>query len=511
MPAPAPNHLLADEAFRQTLTRRHLPAYLERQRWYTSKGRPLAGITVTALPPLGDAAALWLLEIAFGDGAAETRVLAVAERDRAFAPDDPRVVCRTDGGALVDAVAEEAFRERLYGLMAAGGAVAGEAGVLRGVAGATLRARPAYAGSRVPPQNSSNTVVVYPPDGFFKLFRRTEPGRHPDAELIAYLAEERGFGSVPAFGGALEFAPAGGGEAVTLGLMLGRVDHRGEAWETMLHDVAAYAAALRGDAGLRALDVAGDLASPLRPADLPPALLAAVGEDTVRRLTLLGRRTAEMHVHLAAGEGEGMAPEPLDGDYWAPAVAQLRERLAAEAAYAEDADTRAALGAIDAWLARTRLPRLPAGRTRVHGDYHLGQVLDTAEDVVVIDFEGEPLHSLAYRRRRHPPAKDVAGMVRSLHYAPYAHALREADGAEGAMAAARTWYRLAARLFLTAYRETAGGASFVPRDPRERDALLAFFLADKALYELAYERASRPAWLAIPRAGVRGVGEMVAG
>lgn len=510
MPA-APDALLADAAFRQNLTQRHLPAYLERQRWYTSKGRPIDSIEITALPPLDDGSSIWLLEVRFADGDQELRVLPVAELERAFAPDDPRVICRTDGGALIDAVGEESHREALYAVMAGDVGLTSPAGILRGVAGATLRENPTYAGSSLPPQNSSNTVVTFAPEGFFKLFRRTEPGRHPDAELIAYLSEERGFGSVPSFGGALEFEPAGGGEPITLGLMLGRIDHRGEAWETMLHDVASYARAFRSDEQLRGLDISGDLARPLRPEQLPPELNAAIGGDTIRRLTLLGKRTAQMHVHLAAGSAPGMRPEPLDEAYWRGATAQLLERVRAEAGYAGDDATRSALEAIGSWLSSTRLPELPAGRTRVHGDYHLGQVLDTATDLVIIDFEGEPLHSLAYRRRRHPPFKDVAGMVRSLHYAPYAHALQEADGADWALAAARTWYHVAARLFLTAYFEVVGASEFSPRDVLERDRLLAFFLADKALYELAYERASRPGWLAIPRAGVRGVGELIGG
>ena len=517
-------HLLpphADAAgFGESLLRDRLPAYLERQRWYTSKGRPIAALDVTPLPSWSAREGFWLARIRFADAdadadaAEELRVLALAEvgPERAFAPDDPRVVATTPTGAtLVDAVGEEGFRARVYELMAREGSLAEGGAVLRGTAGRTCREHPAYAGSRVPPQNSSNTVVAYEPGGFFKLFRKTEPGVHPDAELLAYLSEGRGFASVPPFGGALSYRPGGGDEAaeVTIGLLLGRVDHRGEAWETMLHDVAAYARAFRDDADLRGLTIGDDLAAPLRPEHLPPGLSRALGGDTVRRLRLLGERTAEMHLHFAAGRGAGMEPVDLDDGYWAAAKTALVARLREEERYA-GGEAAGHLARIADWLERTRLPRVAGGCTRVHGDYHLGQVLDTADDVVIIDFEGEPLHSLAYRRRRHPPFKDVAGMVRSLHYAPYAHALQETDGAAWAMRAARTWYAVAARLFLTAYLERAGAAAaFVPRDPAERDALLAFFLADKALYELAYERASRPAWVAIPRAGVAGVAAML--
>ena len=503
-------HLLADAGFGESLTAQHLPAFLSRQRWYTSKAKTIADLDVTPLPSQSTDMGLWLVRIVFADDTDELRVLAVAEVDRPFAPDDPRVIARTDAGALIDAVGEEGFRESLYALMAGDVQLQTDTGTLTGVAGKTCREQPEYVGSNVPPQNSSNTVITYQPEGFFKLFRKTEAGLHPDAELLEYLSKERHFASVPTFGGALGFTPVGSDEPITLGLMLGKVDHRGEAWETMLHDVAAYAKTFRESETLQTLRISGDLTNPLRREHLPAELMGAMGQDTIRRIELLGQRTAEMHLHFAAGKREAIAPQPLTRDYWASAKTALAKRVGEEARYAQDV-LKGSLTSIESWLNDTALPVLDAGCIRVHGDYHLGQVLDTADDVVIIDFEGEPLHSLSYRRRRHPAFKDVAGMTRSLHYAPYAHALQEADGADWALASAKTWYHVAARLFLTRYFDTVGDAPFVPSDPGDRDALLAFFLVDKALYELAYERSSRPGWIRIPEAGVNAAAAMLAG
>ena len=146
-------HLLDDARFGESLTQHHLPAYLERQRWYTSKGKAISGITLTALPSDAADYGLWLARIGFASGETELRVLAVAEVPGRFAPDDQRVICRTDRGALVDAMGEERFRESLYTLMAGGLSWTDEHGTLRGEAGRVCRAQPTYTRSHVPAQN----------------------------------------------------------------------------------------------------------------------------------------------------------------------------------------------------------------------------------------------------------------------------------------------------------------------------------------------------------------------
>ena len=483
-----------------------LPDYLAAQRWFTSKGQTIGALTLELLPRFCSAGRLSLLHIRFEDGAGEVRPLPIAVLGRdADVPDD-RVIARLpDGDArVVDAVELDGFRESLYTFMASGRRVEDEYGALIAEAGPLLKRAPQCGANAFPSQQSSNSVVTYEPDGFLKLFRKTEPGLHPDAELIGYLSGECHFGSVPPFGGALHFQPAGDGEALSLALMLGKVDNRGELWNTMLEDVAAYAKTYhRGDGDALSLN----LLKPLRTADLPDVLRDGIGAATLRRIERLGTRTAEMHLHLAASTDPEIAPTDLRGDYWDALTAHLAKRLKEESARADDSMTDV-LGDVSTWLASATLPDVPGGRIRVHGDYHLGQVLDTGDDLVIIDFEGEPLYSLAYRRSRHPAFKDVAGMLRSLHYAPYAYAIQQTAGTEDDFAAAADWYAAASRIFLTTYLDRVGEANFLPADPTERATLLSFFLADKALYELAYERSSRPDWIEIPRQGIRQVVRM---
>ncbi len=502
-------HLLEDHAFSSALISKHLPAFLKRQRWYTSKDKVITAIRLTGLPSEDESYGIWLADLSFADDTSELRVIAVAEVRRLVAPNALRLICPTERGALIDGLGEERFRESLYNLMAGDLSITAKTGTLIGQSGSACVKDVDQIVSHVPVQNSSNSVIVYPPGGFFKLFRKTESGLHPDAELIAYLSESCKFANVPAFGGAIRFEPARGGDPITLGLMLGKVEHQGEAWETFLHDVAGYAQRYKTVEGIQEIIVSGNLSQSLLLDEIPTLIREAIGEISLTRILKLGQRTAQMHKHFGDAQEEGLIAQKLKQSNWNAAKAGLIARIQKESAYAKT-EVAKAQQAIGAWLESTDFPEVEAGNIRVHGDYHLGQVLIDGDDVVIIDFEGEPLYTLAYRRQRHPAYKDVAGMVRSLHYAPYAYALQEADGTEWAMAAAKTWYRVASRLFLTAYHDELKEPSFLPVDKDAREKMLAFYLADKAMYELAYERSSRPSWVVIPETGVLGVAEMLA-
>jgi maltose alpha-D-glucosyltransferase/alpha-amylase len=160
---------------------------------------------------------------------------------------------------------------------------------------------------------------------------------------------------------------------------------------------------------------------------------------------------------------------------------------------------------LDERLRRILHHKIDTVRTRVHGDYHLGQVLYTGSEFVIIDFEGEPNRSLGDRRFKRSPLRDVAGMLRSFDYAA---AVALGSGAprpedlDTLEPWAKAWQRWVSAAFLRAYLARAEGQSFVPRDPRDIHILLDFYLIEKCLYELGYELASRPDWLEVPLAGL---------
>jgi maltose alpha-D-glucosyltransferase/alpha-amylase len=141
-------------------------------------------------------------------------------------------------------------------------------------------------------------------------------------------------------------------------------------------------------------------------------------------------------------------------------------------------------------------------RTRVHGDYHLGQVVRVKNDYAILDFEGEPARTLAERRAKHSPLKDVAGMLQSFSYAAWVSLAQFTTRGPDAFARLEPWARLweqsASAAFLRAYRDTAAPGSFLPADPAGLGALLDAYVLDKAFYEVMYELNNRPAWVWIP-------------
>jgi maltose alpha-D-glucosyltransferase/alpha-amylase len=234
----------------------------------------------------------------------------------------------------------------------------------------------------------------------------------------------------------------------------------------------------------------------------------------------LGRCTAELHLALASSDrNAAFRPEPLSRQDLERFLEALRSsaqrtcellranlsRLPAEViADAERLVQKENL--LISRLQRIEFPVNPVSKIRIHGDYHLGQVLRVRNDYVIIDFEGEPGRPLAERREKASPLKDVAGMLRSFSYAAQSALInytnRRSDQHGRLSGCARFWEAETAALFLKSYRERAEGAVFLPRDRADVEQLLDVYLLDKALYELRYEINNRPAWVHIPLAAL---------
>ncbi|TML41088.1 MAG: hypothetical protein E6G27_08560 [Actinobacteria bacterium] len=327
----------------------------------------------------------------------------------------------------------------------------------------------------------SNTSVVYDDKLIVKFFRRLRRGPNPDVEVTTAL-DAVGFNHIaaPMFvwrRGAWELAfaqqfLAGGTEGWALAL-------------TSLRDLYAAAHEVRGPEGPAVAPGGreGGQAEHPRP--------ETAGGDFGSESRRVGTVAARMHLAMA----EAFGREPGDAEHWAKAMEGELDGLAAEGL-----DLGAARALVD------RLLRLddPGAAVRVHGDFHLGQVMRTDVGWFVLDFEGEPARSVEERARPSSPLKDVAGMLRSLQYAA-AVALEERDPAGHDPALqdlARAWEWRNREAFLEGYVSTAGIEALVPSDPAAFDAVLAAFELEKAVYELAYERAYRPGWAHIPRAAL---------
>ena len=526
---------------RQVALERVLPAYLGPRRWFGAKARRIKGVTIgeaVLLPYATGLAYLVLATVQYTEGSAESYLLpmAFASSEQAqhllnnlrhtvvarlsLQPDDHEsgvifdpLIDRDFARALLDVVLS---RRRFHGV--AGGELVGHpARPLRGLLARTESLEP-----RVVTAEQSNSSLIFGSTLIMKIFRKVEPGINPDLELGRYLSEDHPFPHTPPMAGALEYL-RGGEEPMSLAILQGFVANEGDAWDYTL-DVAARSydeVRTRPDLDLPAppATVAALLAAG---AEEPSSLAEEVTGAYLEQARLLGQRTAELHLALAAGTGPAFAPEPFSLLYQRSLYQSLRSltaqtfqglrKLLNRLPEEGRAEAEAVLACEEALLARFRrvtAAKIDAVRTRIHGDFHLGQVLYTGNDFLIIDFEGEPVRPISERRIKRSPLCDVAGMLRSFQYAAYATLFSRTAGAapssEELMAMRRWadyWCFWVSATYLRGYLDRAAGAPFLPATPDDLETLLEVFVLEKVVYEVAYEMNNRPTWLSIPLSGI---------
>ena len=302
---------------------------------------------------------------------------------------------------------------------------------------------------------------------------------------------------------------------MTLALAQRFIANQGNAWDYTLSQLSKYFSRIDDlpQKEIAASSATIQIDSPSAPEDLYFGFI-----DAAR---LLGRRTGELHNALSETRADpAFAPEPCSTSYvrqriqamqrsTTQAMALLRDRFSTlSASDREQAQTVLKLEPtiLDRMESLSRVP-LTAMRVRCHGDYHLGQVLYTGQDFIIIDYEGEPARPLAERRGKHLPLIDLAGMIRSFHYAAHV-SLRQRGQQAGNRRMphlepwAEQWYQSVRATFLAGYRAVAGKKHFSPQSEHEFDLLLDLHLLDKAIYELTYELNNRPDWVALPLKGI---------
>jgi trehalose synthase-fused probable maltokinase len=515
-----------------------LPAFLAGQRWFGGKARRVKEVAIVeAVPvPVGRSTFFLLMaRVDYFDGGPDTYTLTLAfatgERATQLVEREPhRVVAhlrlKGEDGVLHGAFAEEAFGPALLDAVARRRVLHGIHGDVVGVPGRAFRRLHGPRPLEPSPLGveQSNTSLLFGDRLIFKLFRRVEPGPNPDVEIGRFLTEQAGYPHSPAVAGAIEYRPRKG-EPSSLAIVQQCVANQGDAWHFTLDAVDRYFE--------RVLDLPPAARTPpalpggslldLARAPIPAEARERIG-SYLADARLLGRRTAELHVALAGGtEDPAFAPESFTPFYQRSlyqsmrnlteaSFSLLRRRLPAvpEPVREPAADLLGRQGEVLERLRAVLERKITALRTRVHGDYHLGQVLRSGADWVIIDFEGEPALPLSTRRLKRCPLRDTAGMVRSFHYAAH-HGLMGLV-ARGALLSeerpelepwAHHWFAWVAADFLRGYLDASRGTAFLPRDREELEALLTVYLLEKAVYELGYELNNRPEWVYLPVAGIR--------
>ena len=524
---------------RQVLESRLLPEFIPKQRWFGGKSRNISKTVVEDWAPFADGSvAMVFLRIEYGSGEPDHYMvplgIMLGEAGETLCAGSPGSIV-TDvftpkgKGVLHDAMYNDESSRALLALIRDKGELATQKGVLRGLPSSRLEELAGADAAGLHPKRGSaeqsNTSVLFGRRLIMKLFRRQQSGPNPDTEIGNFLTEVSPFDHIAPFAGSIEYTPAPTEEtpnplSSTIAMLQGLVPNEGDGWEWSLDEIDRY---FEEHAGR---NFPGDCVPPQRVSYVE--LSGKPATDFEREniggyldaAGLLGRRTGEMHLALAkANTDPAFAPEPLKaGD-----LSTLQRDLLKHATAAFDTlkgnlaslpDPTVELAGLVLSKRRgvmERLSGLQSGeieglRTRVHGDYHLGQVLRSKNDFVILDFEGEPARSLEERRSKQSPLKDVAGMLRSFSYAAYTgwmkHVTRRPQDAERLEPWARLWEQAVSAEFLRAYRLAVAGSAVIPGSADALQQLLDAYLLDKALYELVYELNNRPAWVRIPLSGI---------
>jgi len=526
-----------------------LAAYLLKQRWFGGKARQIRSTELIDLVPLqaGSVEAFVLLaRVEYDSGPSDTYMLPLIPSSASGSPlGDPSgeqaadreavLSIRRQGGDIGDAVLTDALKSErcLSGLLGAiEGALTftGARGEICASSTNVCRSIRASGGDGLRPRvlkgEQSNSSIVYGDFFILKLFRRVEEGVNPDLEIGRFLTEKTRFANVAPVAGSLEYRSEGG-ELMTLGILQRFVPNEGDAWRFTLKSLETFWERAAKQSSPRQTTQA--TANPVAAYDEVLAPLASELIGTyLEKVELLGKRTAQLHLALASDFADAeFAPEAFTPSFqreMANAASELAVRnLALLRQKANDLPPGASGLASEVLSRETEIlekfdarATAPAGgrRIRIHGDYHLGQVLYTGSDFVIIDFEGEPARPLAERRAKRSALQDVASMVRSFHYAAFAHLLGAAgdsatsavnaamDRMENPAAWAGNWYAWATSRFLGSYFDAAQAGSFLPTSREEISAVLQMHLLEKAVYELGYELNNRPSWAGIPLAGI---------
>ncbi|PXW28174.1 maltose alpha-D-glucosyltransferase [Paraburkholderia caballeronis] len=507
-----------------------LPSWLSRRRWFASKDRPLKRVRLAALTTIpGAGFAFTEIEAELDDGATERYVLPIAitwGTDTTTPLHIQLALARVRRGRtighLTDAFSLPLFAYGVLGKLR-------ERAAVPTVQQSTIHFDPTPLFAELDlgdaPEirwlaaEQSNSSLIVADTLVLKLVRRLMGGVHPEAEMSRYLTQLGYPNTAPLYGEVVRVDPAG--VPHTLAILQGYIDNQGNAWDWALD----Y---LRRTVDELALAVDGGTDSPPDP---------AIEEEAVHGycsiVGTIGRRLGELHAALASPTDDpAFAPEPASPEHVRAWVADAKMMLVealdllqqhvTSGAHTLDDDAlelaRSLLTRRDALLAAMdeRVPdHAAATRIRIHGDFHLGQVLLAQGDAYLIDFEGEPARPLDYRRAKTCTLRDVAGLLRSLSYAGAAAQSTTENAPQQTADRKRTLFErfrgYAVEAFLTQYRAAVASTPQPLVGAKHEQALLDLFLIEKAAYEIRYEAANRPTWLALPVRGLAAIASRVLG
>lgn len=484
-----------------------LPPYMNTCRWFAGKARLQEKFTIKCSMeiPIKDSIALLLIvEVRYGDGGTERYLLPISFIDSTHTQNIALkgiitlAYINEKRGLVIDAIYDERFQQALFSqLTQAENILQKENGKIefnrgKGLSGEDINAP---ISSRVLPVDSSNSALTFGNKYFLKLYRKLFEETNPEVDMVEFITDNSDFAYIPTFAGSMVWKREGQPD-ITLGMMQRMVENEADSWVQTGEQLNTFVEAFTEKT-------------------------FSIKENVFDQVELLAKRTAEMHLALYAPQANKMfAPEPFNDEYRQFIHKRLSDLLEKRYNLLIDNYTKItdpvtrklawdfmeSKELIDEFAKGILTKNIDSQRIRIHGDYHLGQVLATKNDYIIIDFEGEPESSITDRKIKHSPLKDVAGMIRSYHYAISAKMFNDPETAKfdpvRVQTAADRWYKLIQQTYMEKYLETFGNPHPLFKNNNEINFLMLIYLLEKAVYELGYEINYRPDWVKIPLKGI---------
>ncbi|MEX2594642.1 MAG: maltose alpha-D-glucosyltransferase [Anditalea sp.] len=514
-----------------------LPKYIKECRWFGSKTRIIKNVKIKEAIDIGEKewASKWLiLDVQYTEGLPELYQLPiifmkVQQEEDLRSVDKKGIIGKLsigeEEGLLMDASYDEDFRNTLFSHLKRGRKVkVGQDNLLFQAAPKADLKSEQEVNSKLLNAEQSNTSIIYNGKYFMKLYRKIDDTINPDLEITRFLTERAHFPNVPRFLGDISLHHKDSSSRTILAMMQEAVPNQGDAWEYTKDALQKYFESVLIQPKTENIpDLSDDLISPLLFGDVSPSLQELLEGIFSDRISLLGKRTGEMHQALISfPEDKDFEPEAFSLHYQRSLYSSLQSltRSAFQSlkqnlknlpdSIREEAEEVLQMKDMVLKIFKRIFDhKITTMKIRNHGDYHLGQVLWTGKDFVIIDFEGEPARAYSERRLKRSPLRDVAGMIRSFHYAAYSTVLqdefnkyRKDDDLQGW---SEVWFHHMTRFYLQGYLDQVKNTNFIPKEEGDLKILLETFLLEKAVYELNYELNNRPDWVLIPLRGIKSI------
>jgi maltose alpha-D-glucosyltransferase/alpha-amylase len=517
--------LIEDKEFVNVFLSDVLENYIQEQRWYGGKSSKIKYIELSEyfrIQKNGEVYFGLILEVNFIEAFYHHYFLPIAFVSDQNKTTEGRILpikLKVKEGYIIDAMHLEPFRKVVYERISSALPVDKTPVQYHKTEGYNF---PPYESSRLMGVEQSNTSIIYNDAYILKFFRRIYADKNPDYEMSRFLSDKKDFKNTPPYLGSMNIIDSENVN-ITIGLMQKLVPNDGDAWDYFLKEIhKIYNTIDSKKISLKDLpDV--EMFERVKISEVPPQIIDWVGLHLLNKVKKLAQRTAEMHIALGSEfEETAFTPSRFNGDYtvWLKnrLTYQFQNRLnlaennlhklegySLELAQ-EFLDSK---NEIRKRLVNFDWTKLKGERIRIHGDYHLGQVLVQDDDFCILDFEGEPESTIRDRKVKQPPLKDVAGLFRSFHYAIYSTIFNHQDSYKKEQKELFEYgellYKYMVSIFMETYVATTKEANLHIGYRNERRFLLKYCLLEKAIYELGYELNSRPKWTIIPLKGIANI------